>query len=571
MRPTGFQVEEQVYASDPDFIKAPSESDMMKGVKPLDTLPAAWWNWLWNQATKQDNNIFLDVNDLRQEILSVLNAAGITPSASATNQLLQSIVRINQTIATATVPGSVISSSDIRSVSVDPVTGQMLVNALSDWASEDTIKKALDALRTAVEQEVTDRKAAITAEAKARTDADTTLQANISTLSNKLSTETGERKATDTTLQANIDKKNDKITTTTDYDASLTDDNTWATPTIIGTNPTKFFVRKLSQLWSYISNKIGFPLAISKGGTGGISESTAVNNLLVRKAVDAETDLKNLPVATGCYPVTHTGFSGSAFVFYAAGSRSNLGFLLRGGGTTAPEVLSALDSSPSKWTNHGRMITKDNAAAEISVFNTNLNGLTPGVPTGRNTAKYYLCGTGEWAQPPIYTRRAGTTTTAVRERWDFLAIDFSFNTTYSFMYTNRNGEAAIILVGVTDSDIHNTYIVWLNRVFDNSIYYGATLTSGRTMQLFFQNRAYNNAIITPLFPCNPVTVMVDSTAPTHLSIPLFTVYDNKDVVIGRDLTIAGNLYAMNRMQVSSEITIPTSAPSSPVNGDIWIA
>ena len=152
MNPNTDQRSMRVYASDnTQYRTEPNEEQSRNGVVPLDSLPAAWWNWLWNEITSNNNNALLSITDLRTEIGNVLTNAGIMASAQVTNQLAQAIIIIHQRKPFFDdqhnpVPGSVISSAARSSVSVDGSTGQMTVNALSDWASPDSVKTVIDNL-----------------------------------------------------------------------------------------------------------------------------------------------------------------------------------------------------------------------------------------------------------------------------------------------------------------------------------------------------------------------------------------------------------------------------------------
>ena len=152
MNPNTDQRSMRVYASDnTQYRTEPNEEQTRNGVVPLDSLPAAWWNWLWYEIISNNNNALLSITDLRTEIGNVLTNAGITASAQVTNQLAQAIIIIHQRKPFFDdqhnpVPGSVISSAARSSVSVDGSTGQMTVNALSDWASQDSVKTVIDNL-----------------------------------------------------------------------------------------------------------------------------------------------------------------------------------------------------------------------------------------------------------------------------------------------------------------------------------------------------------------------------------------------------------------------------------------
>lgn len=82
------------YASNPLnplYIEEPSAIDYNRGVEPLQTLPAQWWNWLGNQFTAKLNKINLYVKNIFDELTQLLSLVGMTPDATegsiTTNQL----------------------------------------------------------------------------------------------------------------------------------------------------------------------------------------------------------------------------------------------------------------------------------------------------------------------------------------------------------------------------------------------------------------------------------------------------------------------------------------------------
>lgn len=156
MNPTTSQQAMPGYATNPTYLSEPS--NMQTGHAPLDTLPAAWWNWLWHNIIANNNGSYLSLGNVRDEIISVLQNAPtpITPSENSSTQLYQAINQIRQILATSAVPGAVKSdATDIKKVSVG-IDGTMSVNALSDWSGTDTIAETI---ADAVEGEETARKA----------------------------------------------------------------------------------------------------------------------------------------------------------------------------------------------------------------------------------------------------------------------------------------------------------------------------------------------------------------------------------------------------------------------------
>ena len=153
MLPSMQQTEVTQYGTDTEgYIEWPTQEEQAKGVRPLDTLPAQWWNALWYQTAQQLNSGLLDMRDVRNELIAVIQAGlGNTqedPHPNGSNgELLRAINTLRTSIASATSVGGVKSSSAIKSVSVTASgtdAGVMLVNALSDWGSQNTVQVELN-------------------------------------------------------------------------------------------------------------------------------------------------------------------------------------------------------------------------------------------------------------------------------------------------------------------------------------------------------------------------------------------------------------------------------------------
>lgn len=72
------------------YIEAPNNTQQADGVVPLDRLPAQWWNWFLNQATRRFSEYETYVENIVAELDGVLDILGITPDAgdpSTVNQL----------------------------------------------------------------------------------------------------------------------------------------------------------------------------------------------------------------------------------------------------------------------------------------------------------------------------------------------------------------------------------------------------------------------------------------------------------------------------------------------------
>lgn len=99
------------YAPQSSYLTPIPSANIERGVAPLDSLPADWWNWLWNNITLNEGRIVQFINSVFSEINSVLSAAGVTPSTASTTDLRDAIQKLASTVATSAVPGSVLSST----------------------------------------------------------------------------------------------------------------------------------------------------------------------------------------------------------------------------------------------------------------------------------------------------------------------------------------------------------------------------------------------------------------------------------------------------------------------------
>ena len=99
------------YAPQSSYLTPIPSANIERGVAPLDSLPADWWNWLWNNITLNEGRIVQFINSVFSEINSVLSVAGVTPSTASTTDLRDAIQKLATTVATSAVPGSVLSST----------------------------------------------------------------------------------------------------------------------------------------------------------------------------------------------------------------------------------------------------------------------------------------------------------------------------------------------------------------------------------------------------------------------------------------------------------------------------
>ena len=101
----------RTYATQSSYLTPIPNVNIDRGVIPLDSLPADWWNWLWHNITLNEGYIVQFINSVFSEINSVLSAAGVSPSTASTTDLRDAIQALAHVVATSLVPGSVLSST----------------------------------------------------------------------------------------------------------------------------------------------------------------------------------------------------------------------------------------------------------------------------------------------------------------------------------------------------------------------------------------------------------------------------------------------------------------------------
>ena len=125
------------YAGSAQYCEWPSPEQIRQGVVPLDSLPAAWWNNMWADATNRINEARDMIGQVITEINNVLTQAGFSPQSACTDQLYQSINKIRQVLATDSIPGAVLSSNAGGAVCVAN-DGTMSINCLGNVAALTT-------------------------------------------------------------------------------------------------------------------------------------------------------------------------------------------------------------------------------------------------------------------------------------------------------------------------------------------------------------------------------------------------------------------------------------------------
>lgn len=87
--------------------------------------------------------------------------------------------------------------------------------------------------------------------------------------------------------------------------------------------------------------------------------------------------LTNIPAnRSGSYILTRSGWNGSAFVLHVGSSNSSLGFLVKGGQSANVNLITATDSSSSKWADRGVILTTLNYTSTLDRRYVNVSGDT---------------------------------------------------------------------------------------------------------------------------------------------------------------------------------------------------
>lgn len=138
------------YGSAAVYRALPTAEQLRNGVIPLDSLPAAWWNCMWNDTNKSINCARYALGSMIDEINTVLTNAGVCVNPDCVNQLYQAIDKMKAITGTATVAGSVKSCDAPGMVSIDAcgyMTANCVGNANNLTTTAHTIVGAINELK----------------------------------------------------------------------------------------------------------------------------------------------------------------------------------------------------------------------------------------------------------------------------------------------------------------------------------------------------------------------------------------------------------------------------------------
>lgn len=83
------ETSEEVYARNATAIAQPQGIDFSQGVKVGKTIPAKWWNWLFNRLFNRFNGVYVDSSRMFAELKNTVTEAGLTPNANDNTQMAQ--------------------------------------------------------------------------------------------------------------------------------------------------------------------------------------------------------------------------------------------------------------------------------------------------------------------------------------------------------------------------------------------------------------------------------------------------------------------------------------------------
>lgn len=162
----------QEYMIPPGGVPAMEQPEYQNGVIPLDTLPAAWWNWLLYTITEQEKRMVRFFNSIFNEFRNLLTTGGIQSfDETVNNQLVTAIQAITCTPATTQTAGAIKAGTAYGTLAVDGTTGVATMNGAGTGQFNTIAQNITDAIN--------ELDSDIGTEANNRTSADNILQNNI--------------------------------------------------------------------------------------------------------------------------------------------------------------------------------------------------------------------------------------------------------------------------------------------------------------------------------------------------------------------------------------------------------
>ena len=138
---------------DPSYIEEPSMVDYNRGVEPLDTLPAQWWNWLCYQFTVRFNKLNTYVKNIFDELTQFLSLLNVTPdgteSVITTGQLKNAFKELYPAYVSSKLELATTYTPQTRTINGKSLTSNVTLTGADVNVSStntDTIAEELDEL-----------------------------------------------------------------------------------------------------------------------------------------------------------------------------------------------------------------------------------------------------------------------------------------------------------------------------------------------------------------------------------------------------------------------------------------
>lgn len=143
------------YGVDAQYTNPIPSLEYNTGVVPQDTLPAEWWNWLWNSVTVQQLHTVADLTALFNEVNNLFQAAEIKPSDTDLAQIKQAVV----TLADNNLKSYIDNTSIVKGQIQFNKESKLVVPIIGDTqqlktTTKSTLTEAINELSDKVDSEV---------------------------------------------------------------------------------------------------------------------------------------------------------------------------------------------------------------------------------------------------------------------------------------------------------------------------------------------------------------------------------------------------------------------------------
>lgn len=118
----------------------------LSGVKVGDTIPAVWWNWMWNKFSKAHIESVHTLDSLCGEILSVLEHYEVDPNPDETNQLLSCLQKLKMGLSD--------SIGELRTEATEALEAKVTEVLERITEVETSLTDKIDALQTTLTERI---------------------------------------------------------------------------------------------------------------------------------------------------------------------------------------------------------------------------------------------------------------------------------------------------------------------------------------------------------------------------------------------------------------------------------